>query len=128
MGGAYLPGEPKYDFPSFVEVLLMLALCSPPPVHLEPIEERLQRIDQVLGGFLGLPEIGMDKSWTIQHAFREDQDDAEDDPREWDAERIFLEMDDDLAELPEKPQARLPGPAADAKLAPPRPTIEEIQE
>jgi hypothetical protein len=126
--GAFLPGEPRYDFPSFVEVLLTLALCSPPPVHLEPVEERLQRIDQVLSGFLGLPEDGIDDEWTAQDAFRDEWDDADDAPGEWDAARIFLEMDEDLAELPERPATHLPGPAPDAKLAPPRPTIEEIQE
>jgi hypothetical protein len=127
--GAFLPGEPRYDFPSFVEVLLTLALCSPPPVHLEPIEERLQRIHQVLGGFLGLPEDGMDESWVFHNAFREEHDDVDDLPqKDWDASRIFEEMDDDLDELPPVPPPKLPGPKPDEKLAPPRPTIEEIQE
>merc|ERR1712224_84329 len=127
--GAFLPGEPRYDFPSFVEVLLTLALCSPPPVHLEPIEERLQRVHQVLSGFLGLPEDGTDESWVIQDAFREENSDVDDvHPRYWDAARIFEEMDDELDELPERPVTKLPGPRPDEKLAPPRPTIEEIQE
>eukprot|EP00746_Dinoflagellata_sp_MGD_P001523 gnl/MRDRNA2_/MRDRNA2_102884_c0_seq1.p1 gnl/MRDRNA2_/MRDRNA2_102884_c0~~gnl/MRDRNA2_/MRDRNA2_102884_c0_seq1.p1 ORF type:complete len:423 (+),score=90.01 gnl/MRDRNA2_/MRDRNA2_102884_c0_seq1:85-1269(+) len=127
--GAFLPGEPRYDFPSFVEVLLTLALCSPPPVHLEPIEERLQRVHQVLSGFLGLPEDGTDDSWVCQDAFREENSDVEDvDPRYWDAARIFEEMEDDLDELPAVPPTKLPGPKPDEKLAPPRPTIAEIQE
>lgn len=127
--GTFLPGEPRYDFPSFVEVLLTLALCSPPPVHLEPVEERLQRVHQVLDGFLGLPQDGMDERWVFQDAFREENSDDDDlDPREWDAARIFEEMDDELDELPERPPTKLPGPRPDEKLAPPQPTIEEIQE
>merc|ERR1712146_678494 len=114
--GAFLPGEPRYDFPSFVEVLLTLALCSPPPVHLEPVDERIQRIHQVLGGFLGLPEDGMDESWVFQNAFREEHSDVDDLPqKDWDASRIFEEMDDDLDELPPVPPPKLPGPKPDEK-------------
>lgn len=49
------PGEPRYDLPGFIELLISIALCRPPRVFKESAEVRAQRVHDVFGEYLRLP-------------------------------------------------------------------------
>lgn len=121
---AALSGEPKYDFPRFVEALAAVALCSPPPVYQEPMEEQLTRLHEIFTGFLGLPRnVSIPKDWTVQQAFRAAGGARDDGPPN--PEAMMESLSVELPSLPEPPKLVLTDPPADAELLKPPPTVDE---
>mmetsp|Transcript_117281 Transcript_117281/g.203763 ORF Transcript_117281/g.203763 Transcript_117281/m.203763 type:complete len:1001 (-) Transcript_117281:18-3020(-) len=49
-----LEGEPRYNFPELIELLVTIALCMPPRVHRDALAEREKRIIDVFDKHLGM--------------------------------------------------------------------------
>jgi tetratricopeptide (TPR) repeat protein len=122
--------EIKYDFPAFMELLVAVALLSPPSVFSDPIEERVERLKSVFDA-VGLPRLaeGEDGSSIIDpdllpswvgssqqmHAVAEAAS----------AMSPLLKLEAALPPLPPPPRLQLTNPPPGAELAPPPLTFEE---
>lgn len=124
-------GEPKYNFPRFVECLAAIALCSPPPVHQEEVGEQVSRVHEIFRGFLGLPtDSEFPSGWTAVRAFRATGgvQGGSGEPIASDvasAGTLIGLLENELPLLPKPPELVLSNPGLDETMLPPPPTVEE---